>query len=200
MEHFSLLSIAVVLFLIIDPIGTIGAYLALMRDVPPNRKLLVLLRELGFALIAMLAFNYLGEYIFDLLEISPTTVRLASGTILFLIAIRILFPGKHGLRTDLPPGEPFLVPLAIPFIAGPALLATIMLYAHMEASEPIMLAAILLSTFAAGVVFYIAPFLYRYLGNNGLVALEKLMGMVLILLAIQRFADGLQEFFALHVN
>lgn len=200
MQDLSLLSITVVLFLIMDPIGNIGAYLSLMRDVPQRRQFWILLREIGIALMAMLIFNYIGEYIFVLLEISETTVRLSSGVILFLIAIKILFPSKDGLRNNLPAGEPFIVPLAIPLIAGPSLLATIMLYAHMEESAPIMVLAILIATFLSFCVLLVAPQLKRLLGTNGLLALEKLMGMVLVLLAVQRFADGLQQFSELYMK
>jgi multiple antibiotic resistance protein len=198
MNDLSLLSITLVLFLIMDPIGSIGSYLFLMRDVDPAKRHKILLREMGIAFIAMVIFNFIGEFIFDLLEISEITVRLASGTILFLIAIQILFPNTRSIRANLPKGEPFIIPLAIPLVAGPSLLATVMLYAHMEPSQPIMLGAIFIATLSSLVVFWAAPFLQRVLGNNGLLALEKLMGMILVLLAVQRFADGLQQFYAVH--
>ncbi len=198
MSDLSLLSITLVLFLIMDPIGHVGSFLQLMKEVEPKRRNLVLLREMGFAMIAMLIFNYIGEYIFTLLEISRETVQLASGVILFLIALKILFPDSKSLRANLPKGEPFVVPLAIPLIAGPTVLATIMLYSHMEASVPIMIGAITLASLATLVVLWAAPTLQRILGNNGLIALEKLMGMVLVLLAVQRFTDGLQLFVSNH--
>lgn len=195
-DDLSLFSVVVVLFLMIDPIGNIGSYLTLMRDVPTTRRKLVLFRELGIALAVMLLFNYIGEHIFSLLGLSEITVSLASGVILFLVAIKILFGAKDNPRANLPSGEPFITPLAIPLIAGPALLATIMLYAHMEPSQPLMLAAIFISSFLALLVFLFAPYLHRFLGNNGLIALEKLMGMILALMAVQRFAEGVQMFIA----
>lgn len=196
MEDLPLFSIALVLFLIMDPIGHVSAYLSLMSAVEPEKRKWVLLREMAIAFVAMLAFNYLGEFIFSLLEISEVTVQLASGVILFLIAIKILFPDGTGLRTNLPKGEPFIIPLAIPMIAGPTLLATIMLYARMEASQTVMLEAIVIASLCTLGVLSIAPLLQRYLGTNGLLALEKLMGMILVLLAVQRFADGVQHFSA----
>lgn len=194
----SLLSVTLVLFLIMDPVGNISSYLSLVKEISPSRQRIVLIREMGIALIAMLAFNFLGEFIFYFLEVSETTVRLASGVILFLIAIKILFPSTNGLRSNLPKGEPFIVPLAIPLIAGPSLLATIMLYAHLEPSQPIMLEAILIAWLCAFIVLLFAPFLHRMLGNNGLIACEKLMGMVLVIMAIQRFMEGIQLFIATH--
>lgn len=190
----TLFSLTVILFMIMDPIGNIGSYLTLMKEIKPKRRNFVLLREMGIALLAMVIFNYLGEYIFNLLGISENTVRIATGVILFLIAIKILFPATNGFRANLPKGEPFIVPLAIPLIAGPSLLATIMLFARLETDDFIVLEAILLSTLASTLVLFFAPLIHRFLGNNGLLALEKLTGMVLVLLGIQRFAEGLQQF------
>lgn len=194
MDHSSIFSIALMLFLIIDPVGNIASYLTLMSDVDPKRRNLVLVREMGIALVLMLLANFLGEYIFDLLGISKTTVFLASGVILFLIAIKILFPTQDSFRANLPKGEPFIVPLAIPLTAGPSLLATIMLYASLEPSDLMMVAAIFAALIAATLVLFAAPVLKRLLRTNGLLALEKLMGMVLVLLAVQRLAEGIQLF------
>lgn len=196
----SLFTVTIVLFLIMDPVGNIGAYLSMMRGIDPVKQRWILLREMGIAFVAMIVFNYLGEIIFDLLEISQSTVCLASGVILFLIAIKILFPSTDSLRANLPTGEPFITPLAIPLIAGPSLLATIMLYANLEPSQPLMLLAIVLATLGSLLVLLAAHYLQRFLGSSGLLALEKLMGMILVLLAVQRFTDGVQHFFAAHVT
>lgn len=190
----SLFSITLVLFLIMDPIGNVSSFLKMINDTPPGRQKLIILREMGFALIAMLFFNYLGEYIFQMLDISEITVRLTSGLILFLFALKILFPAIDSPRLNLPKEEPFITPLAIPLIAGPSLLATVMLYAHMESSQPLMLAAILISWLAASAVLLCSSFLKRTIGTNGLMAAERLMAMVLILIAIQRFFEGIQQF------
>lgn len=191
----TLFSLSVILFLIMDPIGNIGSYLTLMSGMTPRRRNLILLREMGIALITTLAFSLLGEYIFNLLNINDVTVRIASGVILFLIAIKIIFPSIDSWRVNLPKGEPFIVPLAIPLVAGPSLLATVMLYADLEPSMGLVTAAIFIAWLAALVVLWAAPFLHRYLGNNGLLALEKLTGIILIMLAVQRFAEGLHRFF-----
>lgn len=190
----TLFSIALVLFLIMDPLGNISSYLSLVEGIDPKRQRVILIREMLIALLAMVIFNYLGEFIFDLLQISEPTVRLSSGVILFLIALKILFPSQSGFRDNLPKEEPFIIPLAIPLIAGPSLLATIMLYAHMEQSQPVMLMAILFAWLAALVVLMSSRFLYNILRYNGLIACEKLMGMVLVLIAIQRFLDGVEQF------
>jgi len=144
----------------------------------------------------MLLFNFLGEYIFSLLGISDITIHLATGIILFLIAIKILFPSMDSLRANLPKGEPWIIPIAVPLIAGPSLLASIMLFADLVPSQWIMIGSLALATLASLIVFLFAKVLFRFLGKNGLLALEKLMGMVLVLIGVQRFAEGLQLFFA----
>jgi multiple antibiotic resistance protein len=196
----SLISIAVVLFLIMDPLGNISSFLSLTKDLEPKKQNTVILREMLVALAAMIFFNYLGEVIFDVLELSETTVRISSGIILFLIAIKILFTAPDSLRANLPKGEPVVFPVAIPLIAGPGLLATIMLYAHMEPYQSIMIVAILLAWAASVVILYFAKPIKQYLGTNGLMAAERLVGMVLVLISIQRFLEGILLFWTSHPN
>lgn len=190
----NMLNLAVILFLIMDPVGNASSFLSLVKGIPPRRQKTIVLREMLIALVLMIAFNYLGEFIFSILNISETALRLTTGVILFLVAIKILFPSIDSVRANLPEGEPFITPFAIPLIAGPSLLATIMLFARLEPSQPIVLGAIFLSWICAVLVLLISPTLQKYLGSNGLVACERLMGMILVLLAIQRFLEGVQQF------
>lgn len=182
------------LFLIMDSIGHIGSYLKLMRGIPEERHHKILLRELLIALVFMLGFNFLGEFVFQFLQVDEVTVYLSAGLILFLTAIKILFPSASSPRANLPEGEPFIIPLAIPFIAGPSLFATVMLYARLNPSLWVMLTAILIAWAATAIVLFFGKPLHRILGNNGLTAIERLMGMILVLLAIQLFTEGLREF------
>lgn len=177
-----------------DPVGNISSFLNLLKDLPKEKRRKIIIREMLIALAAMVVFNFLGEYIFNILQISETTLKLTSGAILFLVAIKILFPSIDSLRANLPAGEPFITPLAIPLIAGPSLLATIMLFAHFEPSQSKMLAAIIIAWFFAAIVLLLGRRLQNVVGINGLMACERLMGMVLVMLAIQRFAEGLQQF------
>lgn len=187
-------TISLILFLIMDPFGNVSSYLSLVKGLPPAKQRKIVTREMFFALGAMLVFNFLGEYLFDLLQVSEQTLRIASGIILFLVAVKILFATPDNPRNNLPKGEPYLIPLAIPLIAGPVLLATIMLFAHIVPSIMTMVLAIITAWLASMVVLFFAPQLQKTLGTNGLVAVERLMGMVLILLAIQRFLEGIQQF------
>ena len=194
----TLFTISLMLFMIMDPIGNISSYLSLMKEVTPKRKYWVFFREMLIALVFMIAFNILGEYIFELLGLKTVTVQLSSGLILFLTALKFLFPAKDSIRANFPSGEPFVIPLAIPLIAGPSLLATIMLFARLEPSILLMLQAILIAWLCSIVVLLAAPFLKKTLGNNGLIACERLMAMVLLMMAIQRFMEGIKDFAVTH--
>lgn len=181
-----------------DSIGNLSCYLQMVKDLDPKRRRLVIVREMLFALVAMLAFNFLGEFVFLALNITEPTVRVASGVILFLVALKILFPSPTSLRANLPKAEPFITPLAIPLVAGPSLLATIMLYAHTEPSHLIMFSSILIAWGASVLVFLNASTIQRFLTDNGLIACERLTGMILILLAIQRVLEGIKQFIAVY--
>ncbi len=190
----SLFNITLTLFFIMDPIGNLPSYLSMVKELKPKRQSWIILREMLIALTIMLFFHYLGEHIFEFLDLSETTVRLSSGVILFLIAIKILFTSNDSPRANLPKGEPFIFPLAIPLIAGPALMATIMLYANLESSQSMMVMAILIAWFLSILIFLFAGPIKRILGSNGLMACERLIGMVLVLIAVQRFLEGILLF------
>ena len=192
----SLITVSLVLFLIMDPIGNISTYLKMVEGIDPKRQRMIVIREMLIALLIMLFFNFLGEWIFYIFQFSEATVRISSGVILFLIALQILFPTLNAMRSKIGKGEPFITPLAIPLIAGPSLLATIMLYAHLEESKSLMLGAIAISWIAAVLVLLLANPLNHIFGKNGLLAGEKLMGMILVMLAIQRFLDGITKLVA----
>jgi multiple antibiotic resistance protein len=190
----TLFSISLALFLIMDPLGSISSFLKMVEGIDPKRQRLIIVREMLIALLVMVLFNYIGEGIYELLQVSDPAVKLSSGVILFITAVQILFPNLTNIRDKLPKEEPFIIPLAIPLIAGPSVLATIMLYAHMEQSQPVMLFSILCAWTGALLVMLASKPLHRALGENGLMACEKLMGMVLVLIAIQRFLDGVEQY------
>lgn len=196
MKELTLLTVTLTLFLIMDPLGNVQSYLTLFKDIPPAKQKKIVIREMLIALAVMLFVYAAGEFLFQFLDLSEVAVRISSGVVMFLIAIKILFPDSTSLRMNLPQGEPFIIPLAIPLIAGPALMATILLFGHMEHCRPMMLAAMFISWAAACVVLILSPILIRYLGKNGLTAAEKVMGMILVMLAIQRFFEGVQQLVA----
>lgn len=190
----SLFTLAVTLFLIMDPIGNVSTFLTLVQGVPPKRRLLLLTREMAIVLAMMVLFYFIGEAVFSVLDLAQSTVSMMTGIVLFIAAILILFPTVNSPRANLPAGEPFITPLAIPFLAGPSLLASILLFSHITPYSYEMLVAIFCAWAAAFLVLLAAPTIKRFLGENGLMAAERLMAMVLVMLAIQRFLEGVQLF------
>lgn len=191
----SFFSITLILFLIMDSIGNVSYFQEVLQPIAPKRRRWILMREMLIALLTMVIFFFIGDWVLDKFEISETTVRVSSGVIMFLLAIKILFPGTTNVRSSLQmEGEPFIVPLAIPLIAGPSLLATIMLYAHDDNLTKMVLPAIAIAWVCSVVILFAGPLLTRVLGRNGLIASERLLGMILVMLAIQRLLEGIQLF------
>ena len=189
-----LLTLALIYFLIMDPVGHVKGIVERLEGIPAKRTRFIIARELLFALVFMLIFDWFGEYIISFLHISESSIYLASGVVLFLAALKILFPHPEENSIQKDREEPFLVPLAIPMIAGPALLATIMLYAETEANPYTTIIAILFAWLLASPILLYSKQILSYVGTSGLTACEKLMGMVLVLISIQRFMDGIHLF------
>lgn len=194
----TVLSVALLFFLVIDPMGNIPVYLTVLEGVPPSRQRRVIVRELLIALGALVVFMFLGRHLLTLLQISEPSLSIAGGIILFIIALRMIFPpARHGLEEEIE-GEPLVVPLAIPFVAGPSALATALLVMSREPGRwPEWLLALFLAWLASAAIIYASPWLRRLLGRRGLIAIERLMGMILTTLAVQMFMTGLAEFLVL---
>lgn len=191
----TLFSITVLFFLLMDPLGNLGACQSMMQWVTPQRQTKVILREMAIALLVMVVVAAIGDGLVDLLKISETTVYFASGLIGFLFAINILFPSLRHPRANLPKEEPFIIPFAIPLIAGPSLLAMIILAAHSETIgfEKTMI-ALVIAWLASLIIMLGYKQLGRLLGQNGVGACERLMAMILVMISIQRFLEGTKLF------
>jgi len=191
----SALSAAILLFLVMDPLGNIPMFLVALKDVAPERQRRVIVRELLIALAVLLAFLLGGQYVLRVFHISPPSLNIAGGTILFLIALRMIFTGQEGLFAETLEKEPLVVPLAVPYLAGPSAMATVILLVTREPERRLeWLLALVGSWFAAAVILYFAADLSRLLGKRGLTALERLMGMLLTAIAVQMFLNGLAQF------
>jgi len=193
----SVVSAAVLLFLVIDPLGNIPMFLVALREVEPERRARVIVRELLIALGVLMLFLFAGQYLLWIFHISEPSISIAGGVILFLIALRMIFPSRDTAFADLPDKEPFIVPLAVPYLAGPSAVAIVML---MVAREPQRLPAWLLAVFtawlASAVILYGGARLSRILGQRGLIAIERLMGMLLTAVAVQTTLTGIRAFLA----
>lgn len=191
----TIISVAVLMFLVMDPLGNIAFFIAALANVDPKRQRVVIIRELLIALVALIVFLFLGRSFLQLLGISADALTIAGGVILLLIALRMIFPAAEKPLKEHVDGEPFIVPLAIPYVAGPSAMATELLLMNKEPSRwPEWLLAIVLAWLACAVILYFASGLRRYLTDKGLIAVERLMGMVLVTVAIQMLLTGLSEF------
>lgn len=191
----SVISIAFTFFLIMNSLGLVPLILSLLKDETPKERRRVIIREMLIALVIILAFNFLGEVFFTWLNISESNIQMAGGLILFLIAIRMIFPGPKKMEHPEEPIEkPFVVPIATPLVAGPSLLASVMFYARQEQSILVMIYAILIAWSATLIIFLSSPLLKRVLTDKGLTALQRLMGLILTLIAVQMFLQGIARF------
>lgn len=188
-------SAAFLLFLVMDPLGNVPFFFSALKQVDASRQNRVVLRELLIALVALVAFLFAGQYVLRMLHISDPALTVAGGVILLLIALRMIFPTPEKPLHEAVEGEPFIVPLAIPYVAGPSALATELLLMSQEPHRwPEWLLAVLLAWFATSIIIFFASKLRRYLGGKGLVAIERLMGMVLITIAVQMLMTGILKF------
>ena len=193
-------SAALLLFLILDPLGNIPVFLSLLRSLPPRRQRIVLARELLIALVVLMLFLWCGKYALELMHLRQESVSIAGGLVLFLIGIRMIFPPPEGLMGEIPDGEPFIVPMAIPLVAGPSGMAAVLL---MGSNDPGRLGdwslALMIAWAATAAILFSATYLYKLLGQRALVAVERLMGMLLVAISVQMLMDGITAYLQIKI-
>ena len=188
-------SAAVLLLLVIDPFGNVPIVISALANVPAARRVPIVLRECLIAYVVLLAFMLGGRLFLQWLQLSEVSLSIAGGIILFLIALRMVFRHPEGVFGDRPGTEPFIVPLAVPSIAGPSALATVMLMASRDPGRlPAWIAALSAAMLVASAVMLGAHRLQRGLGERGMIAAERLMGLVLTAIAVQMLLDGVRGF------
>ncbi|MGN6321418.1 MAG: YhgN family NAAT transporter [Dyella sp.] len=190
------MSAAILLFLIMDPLGNIPLFLTLLKDVPPKRRRAVMVRELLIALAVLLLFLMGGQLILKLLQLRQESVSIAGGIVLFLIGIRMVFPpAEGGIFGQAGEGEPFIVPMAIPGVAGPSAMAALLLLTNTQPGRTADWAiALLCAWLATAIILLSSTYLFRWLGESVLTALERVMGMLLIALSVQMFMGGIAAY------
>lgn len=189
-----IISSSVVLFFVMDPLGNIPIFLSLLKDIEPKRRWKIISRELLIALVILLIFLFFGQQLLNLLQLESESVSIAGGIILFIIGIRMVFPSRRGIIGDQLEGEPFIVPLAIPLIAGPSALATLMLLVNSDPTSILnWLSVLMIAWTLTAVILLSAPIFYKILRKRGLAAIERLMGMILIMIAVQMFVTGIRS-------
>ena len=185
------------LFLIMDPLGNIPLFLAALKPVRPERRRLVLVREIAIAYLVLVAAVLVGQHVLRFLGLEQETVSIGGGIVLFLIAVRMIVPGEGSMAGDTPEGEPFIVPLAVPFVAGPSAVAAVLLLERSAPGQTLaLLTAVTIAWALSGAILLSSPFFYRLLRERGLIAVERLMGMLLVMIAVQMFMNGVRAFLA----
>lgn len=189
------LSAAVMLFLIMDPLGNLPIFTSVLKVIEPKRRRIILIRELVVALVILFIFLFSGQAILDFLNVGQETVRIAGGVILFLIGLKMIFPQPGGV-TGLALGEePFIVPLAVPMIAGPSTLAALILLSNQDPTRMVDWSiALAAAWFVSALILMFSGLFHKLLGERGLSAVERLMGMILIMIAIQMLLDGVSAY------
>lgn len=189
----------ILLLLVTDPFGNVPLFVSTLRQVAPERRNRVVVRECLIAFALLLAFMFVGRPFLDALQLSEISLRIGGGVILFLIALRMVFPQPGGIFGQVEHGavEPLIVPLAIPALAGPSALVTVLLFSS-QASMPMWMYAAIISLVAVVwlLVLLSAERLQRLLGDQVMTAVERLMGLILTAIAIEMLLAGMRAYIA----
>ena len=184
------------LFLIMDPIGNVPLFLSTLKNVPIERRRKIIIRELLIALLVLLFFMFIGKYILQLLQIAQSSLGIAGGIMLFIIAIKMIFPGRRNLFDHSDNMEPLVVPLAVPLLAGPSAIAAVILLMAQEPSRWLeWMVALVVAWLIAGIILVSSETLGRRLGVRALLAIERLMGILLMLVSVDMILDGVKQTF-----
>ncbi len=185
----------ITLILVMDPLGNIPVFLSVLNPVEASRRRKIILRETLIAFFILILFLFAGQHILNGLGITEPALGIAGGIILFLIALKMIFPSTHKNEERFM-GEPFIVPLAIPLVAGPSAMATILLFStqHPHKTWELLIALIIASSVVSLILLFSVN-LKKLLGEKGLIAVERLMGMILTTVSVQMFLTGIQDYF-----
>lgn len=192
----SVFSAAALLFLVLDPLGNIPLFTCVLSTIDRRQHRRIIIRELLLALAILVMFLFAGRHILSLLKVSQSSLGIAGGIILFMIAIKMVFSGSDKIFENMANGGPFIVPLAVPLIAGPSAIATVILLMAKEPSRwPEWLFALFCAWLGSAVLLMFSGRLSVLLGNRVLKAIERLMGMILTAVAVEMFISGIRDSF-----
>ena len=184
------------LIIIMDPIGNVPVFLSILKNIPLERRKKIIIRELIIAFAILLFFMFIGRYLLQLLQIEQSSLGIAGGIILFIIAIRMIFPGTKPMFTHNEEAEPLVVPLAIPMLAGPSAIAAVILLMAQEPSRWIeWIFVVFIASLISGIILISSEALGSKLGNRALIAIERLMGIFLIMVSVDFILDGIKQTF-----
>jgi len=179
-----------------DPLGNIPLFLTATKSVAPNRRQKVIARELVISAFIMVAFFLVGGKLLQALHITQPALAAGGGLILMFIAVKMVFPNPSAPLNQEVDGEPLIVPMAVPYMAGPSVLATEVILAYQAGPHWLLLLGALLTAWLIGsIILYCSGFLQRVIGDKAITAIERLMGMVLVLISSQMLLEGIKDFF-----
>lgn len=194
MMNYTFGSATILLFLILDPFGNIPIFANALRDVAPQRRPRVILREVLIAFVLLLTFMFMGDSFLRVMNLSELSLQLAGGVILFLIALRMIFPPPPG-QPQAEVGEPLIVPLAVPALAGPSALATVMLLVSQAPQRRLeWIAALSVTMILSAIVLVLAERIQRVLGDRFVIAVERLMGLILVAVSVEMLLRGFKAY------
>ena len=194
MMNYTFVSATILLVLITDPVGNIPVFANALKHVPQQRRLRVILREISIAFILLLTFMFVGEGFLRVMNLSELALQIGGGVILFLIALRMVFPPPAQAEAELLI-EPLIVPLAVPSIAGPSALATVLLLVSQQPEKRLeWVAALCVTMLISAAVLVSAERIQRLIGTRVVSAIERLMGLVLVSVAIEMLLRGIRTF------
>lgn len=188
-ENPSFFTIASAIFFVLNATGQIPLFLALLARFDQKRQMRIILRELTIALGILLLFTFFGDAALRVLGITRPIIGIAGGVLLFLISLGMIFPKANGGTEELK-HEPMIIPLAIPVITGPGAITTVMLYAHETGSSMLVAGAVIAAWIPSLIILLLGSYIKQLLGEKGLVAVERLGGMLVCLIGVQMFASG----------
>ncbi|GAB4564474.1 MAG: MarC family protein [Rhizobacter sp.] len=195
MDH-TFLSAFILLLLVLDPLGSLPIFIPVMRQVAPQRRRWVAVREVGIAFAVLFAFMFLGEGFLRVMHLSERSLEVAGGVILLMVAIRMIFSHEGGVYGTPEGKEPLIFPLAVPLLAGPSAMATVLLLASRQPERMLSWVGALASAMAVSlVVLLLCDRIRRWVGDSVVSAVEKLMGLVLTAIAVEMILAGLKRYF-----
>jgi MarC family membrane protein len=194
--EYTFLSATVLLLLITDPLGNIPLFISCLRGVAPDRRAIVILREVAIAFVILLIFMVVGDRFLRMMSLTDQSLRIGGGIVLFLIAIRMVFPHPDGpFGGDTRGGEPLIVPLAIPALAGPSALATVMLLTSQAPGKMFeWIGALTVTMIVCAIALVLAERIQKILGERTMMAFERLMGLVLVAISVEMVLGGIRSF------
>ncbi|CAM2194461.1 multiple antibiotic resistance protein [Paraburkholderia kururiensis] len=193
--EYTFLSATILLVLITDPLGNIPLFIGCLRGVTARRRVVVILREVAIAFVILLVFMIVGDRFLRMMSLTDQSLRIGGGIVLFLIALRMIFPHPGGPFGHVKGGEPLIVPLAIPALAGPSALATVMLLTSQAPGKMLeWIGALTVTMIVCAIVLVLAERIQQWLGEQTVTAFERLMGLVLVAISVEMMLGGIRSF------